>query len=167
MRLTSNAQSESECQDREFLADLSQTIAPAIEESQVHELDGELNSEPDGESELQREINLGFGMCNSKLEEYAALISMFFGANLTQNAFEIVVDLLNSSYQKDPPKRFNSIADKFLKELDVKIRFIKVYFCSTCVTSLDKLAFPRQRHCLHCKTRLAWKINCREYYQRI
>jgi hypothetical protein len=143
-----------------FLPELSQIITPTTNDQTAQLNPDEPCDVPDyepyePEPELQSEINSGFSICSSKLEEYAALISMFFDANLTQNAFEVVVDLLNCSYQKDLPKRFDSIADNFLKELDVKIKSKKRYFCSTCVTTLKKLAFPKQRQCSRCKTRLA------------
>ncbi len=165
MRFTSNIQSESECQKGLSLPELSLSqLSTSTSYDQTAQPNNEPDNEPCDESdyapyepepELQSEFNSSFSMCNSKLEEYAALISMFFGANLTQSAFEIVVDLLNCSYQKDLPKRFDSIADKFLKESDVKIKSKKRYFCPKCVATLKKLAFSKQRQCSTCRTRLA------------
>jgi len=99
---------------------------------------------PDSRSEMR----------NTKIEMHAALLSMFFNANLTQSAFSTVVDFLNASYQADLPKNFDSIANKFLKELDVVVDFTKTYTCSYCKTCIDRLSTPKQRLCSVCNCRL-------------
>jgi len=118
-------------------------IEPTTEEEALICPDRSINL-PDLRSEMR----------NTKIEMHAALLSMFFNANLTQSAFSTVVDFLNASYQADLPKNFDSIADKFLKELDVVVDFTKTYTCSYCNTCIDRLSTPKQRLCPVCNCRL-------------
>jgi len=55
-----------------------------------------------------------------KLEEHAALISMFFGANLTQNAFEVVVDSADGA--SEPTVIFN----KSFPKIRVRIKSVRI-----------------------------------------
>ena len=93
--------------------------------------------------------------CNSKLEQYAALIAMFFGGNLTQTAFNIVVEFLNTSDARSLPKSFDQIADFFLKSLNVSINYRKIFYCSNCRNSFERLEYSKQRICSTCKERIA------------
>ena len=109
---------------------------------------------PDSESSGD-EISEMVLKCDTKLEQYAALIALFFGGNLTQTAFNVVIELLNSSYKMCLPKCFDQVADSFLKRLNVSINFEKTFYCGTCERSFNNLEYSRQRICQTCENRLA------------
>ncbi len=102
-----------------------------------------------------KEISDLLTTCDSKLEQCAALLAMFFGGNLTQTAFNIVVQFLNSSKAMSLPKTFDQVADFFLKILNVATKYQKIYYCSNCRSSFETLEYSKQRICTTCKGRIA------------
>lgn len=125
-----------------------------------------LNNSNDEESEgddlddsLVAEFHQMLESCDSERDEYATLLSLFYGANLTQTAFSMVVQFLNLC-GSNIPKKFDHLVDRFL---DIKDKncihpskdFTKVYHCKVCEKTLSLLAFPKQRQCSKCKTRLS------------
>ena len=94
----------------------------------------------------------------SELLSQVALLSLFYGANLTQTSFNIVVKFLNLR-GSNIPQKFDHIVNKFFNKkyndcVHPFKEFTKIFYCKECDKTIDMLDFSKQRHCLRCKTRL-------------
>jgi hypothetical protein len=95
--------------------------------------------------------------CNSETETCATLLSIFYGANLSQQAFETIVRFVNLTNKDGPqlPLSFDQIFQRFYKSLDkydgtnpIK-KYTKTYYCK--IHGVTMLEHQKQRRCLQCE----------------
>lgn len=84
----------------------------------------------------------------------AALLTSFYVGNNTQISFSKTADLINALAEESISNTFDQNAKIFLKLYDMNINSNKRYFCSTCYSLSEKLAFNKQRKCEQCSKRL-------------
>lgn len=120
------------------------------------------NTDDEDETDINDTIDPEFqGLLESATEKerYAALLALFYGANMSQTAFKIVVQYLNMG-GSDIPQKFDHVVNRFLADnLEGKLHptknYVKTYQCKRCSYKTSVLSHPKQRTCLKCKDRLA------------
>ncbi len=144
----SASMSENEC--CYFSTDLNQSHLDYVDHSEKDEMDMSDTIDPEFQGLLENA---------TEKERYAALLALFYGTNMSQTAFKIVVQYLNIG-GSEIPQKFDQVVNRFLGSdfegrLHPTQNYKKSYNCKRCSCVLTGLSHLKQRACLKCKDRLA------------
>ena len=90
---------------------------------------------------------------NSKQEIAAAVLNMLYCGNMTQSCIPLQSALVKFLSKTKVPSDFDSLAKLLDANKTAENVYTKTWFCSICITKLDKLENQHQRTCTSCGTR--------------